>query len=193
MQDVAADGDDEAPDAALVAADGERVEKRLRRMLVRAVAGIDHRAIDLLGEQMHGAGRVMAHDDDVGPHGVERHRGVDQRLALLHRGRGHRHVHDVGAEALAGDLERGLRARRGLEEQVDLRAAAQGRLLLLDLPADLDGLVGEVEQRFDVERRQPVDPEEVPMGEMGARHKTPALRLRGEKSRCRPAPAFTDG
>ena len=35
---------------------------------------------------------------------------------------------------LPASLERGLRARRGLEEQIDLRAPAQGRALLLDLP-----------------------------------------------------------
>ena len=156
-------------DAALAAADGERVEERLRRVLVRAVAGVDDRAVDLAGEEMHGAGRVMAHDDDVRPHGVQRRRGVDQRLALLHRGRRDRHVHDVGAEPLAGDLEGGLRAGRGLEEQVDLRAAAQGRLLLLDLPADLDRLVGQVEQRLDVRRRQPLDPEQMAVGKDRAR------------------------
>ena len=52
MQDVAADRDGQALDAALVAADGERVEQRLGRMLVRAVAGIDHRAIDLAGQKL---------------------------------------------------------------------------------------------------------------------------------------------
>ncbi len=66
---------------------------------------------------------LMAHDQHVRPHGVQRHRRVDQRLALLHRGGRDRHVHDVGAEPLAGELERGLRARRCFEEQVDLRAA----------------------------------------------------------------------
>ena len=64
MQDVAADRDGQALDAALVAADGQRIEQRLRRMLVRAVAGIDHRAIDLLRQQIDRARRVMAHDDD---------------------------------------------------------------------------------------------------------------------------------
>ena len=48
MQDIAADGDDQSFDAALVAADGERVEQRLSWVLMAAVAGIDHRAIDLL-------------------------------------------------------------------------------------------------------------------------------------------------
>ena len=123
-------------DVALVAADGERVEERLGRVLVGAVAGIDHRARHLLGEQLDRAGGVMAHDQDVRPHGVQRHRRIDQRLALLHGGGADRHVHDVGAEALAGELEGGLGPRRGLEEEVDLRAAAQDRLLLLDLAAD---------------------------------------------------------
>ena len=57
VQDVAADRDDQPLDAALVAADGERVEQRLGRMLVRAVAGIDHRAIDLLRQQFDRARR----------------------------------------------------------------------------------------------------------------------------------------
>ena len=79
----------------------------------------------LRASSLHRAGRMMAHDEHVGVHGVQRHRGVDQRLALLHRGGADRHVHHVGAEPLAGELEGGLRARRGLEEQVDLGQAAQ--------------------------------------------------------------------
>ncbi len=85
--DVAADRDRQAFDAALVAADGQSVEQRLCRMLVRAVAGIDHRAVDLAREQFDRAGRVMPHHDDVGVHGVQRDGGIDQRLALAHRGR----------------------------------------------------------------------------------------------------------
>ena len=168
MHDVAADRDDEAFDPPLVAADRERVEKRLGRMLVGAVAGIDDRAVDHLREKMHGARRVMAHDDDVRPHGVEGRRRVDERLALLHGGRGDRHVHHVGAEPLAGDLEGRLRSRRGLEEEIDLRAAAQGRLLLLDLAAHFDLLVGEIEQRLDVQCRKALDPEQVAVGKNGA-------------------------
>jgi hypothetical protein len=65
VQDVAADRHQQPRDAALVAPDREGVEERLRRVLVRAVAGVDDGAIDLLGEEVHGAGGVMAHDDDV--------------------------------------------------------------------------------------------------------------------------------
>ena len=105
MQDIAADGDREAGHAALGAADGERVKQCLRWMLVSAVAGVDDRAVDFLRQQLDGASRMMAHDDDVGAHGVERHGRVDQRLALLHRGGRHVHVHDVGAKPLACQLE----------------------------------------------------------------------------------------
>ena len=167
MQDVAADRDLKPLDAALVAADGERVEQRLGRVFVGAVAGIDHGAIDLAGEQMHRACRVVAHHDDVGPHGVERRGGVDQRLALLHRGRGDRHVHHVGAEPLAREFERGLRAGRGLEEQVDLRAAPQDGALLLDLSRQGDGGVGALQERFDVRPAQAFDAEQVPVREGG--------------------------
>ena len=42
----------------------------------------------------------------------------------------------------------------GFEEQVDLGAAAQRRFLLLDLAADLDLLLGEVEQRRQISARE---------------------------------------
>ena len=96
VKNVAADGDDQALDVALVAADGERVEQSLRRMLVASVPRVDHGAIDLLRQQLDRARRMMAHYEDVRAHGVERHRRVDQGLALLYGRRAHRHVHDVG-------------------------------------------------------------------------------------------------
>ena len=157
MQDVAADRDDEALDAALVAADGERIEQRLGRVLVAAVAGIDHRAIDLLRQQLDRAGRMMAHHQDVGAHGVQRHRGVDQGLALLHRGGADRHVHHVGAEPLAGKLEGALGPGRGLEEEIDQGAAAQIVAFLVDLAAELGGLFGKIEQRRDLGARKAFD------------------------------------
>ncbi len=157
MKDVAADGDDEALDAAFVAADGERVEQGLGRVLVAAVAGVDDRAIDLLREQLNRARSVVAHDEDVGTHGVQRHRSVDQGLALLHRGGADRHVHHVGAEPLAGKLEGALGPGRGLEEEIDQGAAAQIIALLGDLPAELGGLLGEVEQGDDLAPRKAFD------------------------------------
>ncbi len=165
MQDVTADGDDQALDAPLVAADGERIEQRLGRMLVRAVAGIDHRAIDFPGEQLDRPGGVMAHHDEVGVHGIERHRGVDQRLALAHGGGADRHVHDVGAEPFARELERGLGTGRHLEEQVDQGAPAQRRLLLLDLAVEIDEMLGEVEQAQNLLARKPLDPQQMPLVE----------------------------
>ena len=148
---------------ALVAADGQRVEQRLRRVLVRAVAGVDDGAFDLLRQKRHRAGRMMAHDEQVGAHGVQRHGRVDQRLALLHRGDADRHVHDVGAEPLAGQLEGGLGAGGGFEEEVDQRAPAQRRLLLLDLAADIDGGFGGIEEKGYILGRKALDPEKMPV------------------------------
>ena len=116
---------------------------------------------------MNRARVVVANDQNVGPHGVERHGGVDQRLALFDAGRADRHVHHIRPEPLASELERGLGAGRGLEEQVDLGAPAQGRALLLDLARDRHRLVGEIEQRLDLETRQMLDAEQMALGEDG--------------------------
>jgi hypothetical protein len=45
-------------DLALAAADGERVEQGLRRMFVAAVAGVEHGAVDLVGDQLDRARAV---------------------------------------------------------------------------------------------------------------------------------------
>ena len=105
VQDVAADRHQQSFEPAAPAADGQGIEQRLGRVLVRAVPGVDHRAVDLLREQLDRAGRVVTHHQDVRTHGIKRDRGIDQGLALAHRGRAGRHVHDVGAEPLAGKLE----------------------------------------------------------------------------------------
>ena len=165
MQDVAADRHQQALDAALVAADGEGVEQRLGRVLVRAVAGIDHRTVELAGQQFDRAGGLVAHHQDVGVHGVERDGGVDQRLALAHGRGGGRHVHHVGAQPLAGQLERGLRAGGDFEEQVDLGAAAQRGALFLDLAVEFDEFLAEVEQADDIRARKPLNPQQMPLAE----------------------------
>ena len=55
VQDVADDRDRQAVEAADVVADGQQIEQRLGRMLVRAVAGVDHRAVDAAGEEVRRA------------------------------------------------------------------------------------------------------------------------------------------
>ena len=109
----------------------------------------------------------MAHDQHVGVHRVQGHRGVDQRLALDHRADRHRHVDHIGAEPLAGDLERGAGAGRVLEKAVDERAAAQQSPAFLGLAVQFDIAVGKIEKPVDLRRRQPLDAEQVPVPERG--------------------------
>ena len=87
--------------------------------------------------------------------------GVQQRLALVHRGGGDRHVDDVGAQPLAGELEAGAGAGAVLEEQVDQGAPAQQVALGLAGPVEQHVALGEVEQMADRGRFQPFDREEV--------------------------------
>ncbi len=107
----------------------------------------------------------MAHHQNVGMHGIECNRSVDQRLAFAHGGRGGRHVHDVGAEPFAREFETRLRTGGDLEEQVDLGAAAQRRALFLDLPIELDEFFGEVEQAGNLVAGKPLDPQQMAMAE----------------------------
>jgi hypothetical protein len=82
--DVTADCYYQPGEPALVAANGQRIQERLGWMLVRTIAGINDRALDLLSQESDSPGGVMAHDEEIRAHGVQRHGRVDQRLALLH-------------------------------------------------------------------------------------------------------------
>ena len=135
MGDVADDGD-RAPaqvaavQRAEVPAHGERVQQRLGRVLVGAVAGVEDVGVDPAGDLPRRAGGHVPDDQGVHAHRGDGHHGVPQRLALGHRGALGRHVDHIGGQPLAGDLERGPGPGGVLEEQVDDRPAAQGGQLL---------------------------------------------------------------
>ena len=123
MRDIAANRDGQPGDPPLVAADGQRIQQRLGRVLMRAVPGIDHRRIHLLRQQRRRAGAVVAHHQQVAIHRIQGRRRVQQGLALGDRRAGDRHVDHIGAEPLARQLEARAGARGILEKQVDQRAA----------------------------------------------------------------------
>ena len=158
---------------ALAAADRQGIEKRLRRMFVRAVSCVDHRTANLLGQEFNSSGGTVANHDQIGAHGVECHGRIQQRLALLD-GRGlDRHVHDIGAKPLSRKLEGALRAGGGFEEEIYLRAPPQHIAFLVDLLVLLDISVGEVEQVIDFEMGKALNTQQVLLGEdarSGRRH-----------------------
>jgi hypothetical protein len=119
-------------------------------VLVHAVAAVDDVRVHALGEHLGRAGVLVAHDDEVARHRRERGGGVAQTLALDGRRGRAGHVDRVGREALGRDLEARARAGRGLEEQVDDRAPAQGRQLLDAALVDLLERLGGVEDERDV-------------------------------------------
>ena len=137
-------------------------QQRLGRMLVGAVAGIDHRGVDLLRQQGRGPGLRVAHHQQVGAHRVQRGGGVEQRFALVHRRGRHRHVDHVGAEPLGRKLERGARACAVLEEQVDQGAPAQQVALRLARAVEQHVALGQVQERLDPGRVHALQPEQVP-------------------------------
>ncbi len=141
----------------------QRIEQRLRRVLVLPVTRVEHRTIDLVRNQLRRAARAVADDDRIGAHGVERDRGVDQGLALLHARLGGVHIDHVGAEALAGDLEAQQRARRIFEEGVDDGQARHEIFMLRRLAVERDPLLRLVEQEQDFVPLELADADEIAM------------------------------
>ena len=125
VQDVAEDRDVQPFEAAAAVANRQRIEQRLRGMLVRAVAGVDHRNIQAARDEIRGARRCMTHHDAVGLHGVERADRVEQRFAFFQAGGFRLQIHRVGAEARGRRGEADARASGRLEESERHGLAAQ--------------------------------------------------------------------
>ena len=125
------------------------------------VARVQHRAVHLLRQQVHGAGIGVPHDQQIGMHGVQRERRINQRLALFHGGGLHGHVHHIRPQPLACQFEAGLRAGGVLEEHVDLGAARQHIRVLGGAAVEADIAVGEIQQRRDLQRVERFDPQQV--------------------------------
>ena len=80
-------------------------------MLVLSIARIDNGRIGMLRDHIRCARVLMAHDEHVDLHRIERLDGVDKALAL-HRGRGRTTCVDrIAGKTLLGQLERSARAR----------------------------------------------------------------------------------
>ncbi len=125
MGNIATDRNRQALNPPLGPPNGQRIQQRLRRVFMPPVARVQHRAIHLLRQQVHRAGIRMPHHQQIGVHGVQRHGGINQRLALLHAGLRHGHVHHIRPQPLARQFETGLRAGGVFEEHVDLRQPRQ--------------------------------------------------------------------
>ena len=104
--EIAGDGDLHVLEAFVLRAQREQVAQRLRRMLVAAVAAIDHRDLRIFGGEPCGAVARMADDDDVGVIADDAD-GVGEALALGGRAYCRIGAGDIGAaEPQHGAFER---------------------------------------------------------------------------------------
>ena len=125
MGDVADDGDGLAGERTEALAQGERVEQGLGRVLVEAVAGVDHRRLDHPCHRPRSPGARMPDDQHVGADRLQVADGIGERLALRDAGGVLLEAEHVGAEGVRGHLERAARPGARLEEQRHHRAARE--------------------------------------------------------------------
>ena len=111
-------------EAAEALANREGVEERLRRMLVRAVAGVDDRGRQPLGEHLRRAGMLVADDDHVRAHRHQVLGGVDERFALSRRD-------EPEAEKLSVSAERRFSA---ISNETRVRVDASMKRLMTSCP-----------------------------------------------------------
>ena len=127
----------------------QRIEQRLRGMLVRAVARVDDRNGQMARQKMRSAGCRVAHDNGVRPHRRQRVQRVHQGLALGDAGPGSGNRYGIGAQTLRRDLEAGARARGGFKEQVHHHAPAQNVRSLERLLRTRLKMLRPLQDRFD--------------------------------------------
>ena len=82
VRDIADDGDAQPFECCAAVENGQRIQQRLGRMFMRAIAGIDDGHRQIARQKVRCAGSRMPHDDGIRPHGAERVQRIDQRFAF---------------------------------------------------------------------------------------------------------------
>src|SRR5271154_4035011 len=113
---VTKDGDVEIFDFAKPVADRQRIEKSLRGMFVRAIAGVDHGNIKMTSDEVGGPRGSVTHNETIGLHGVKRLHCIEKRLAFFQAGSFGLQIHGVRAETGGRRAETDARARGIFEE-----------------------------------------------------------------------------
>ncbi len=152
--DVADDRDPQPRDFSESFANRVKIEQPLRRMLVRAVAGVDDAATDRARQQRGGPRRRVADHDHVDAHRLNVAGGVDQRFALADAAPLLGEIDDVGRQTRRGEGKARARSRAVFEEGVDHDSAAQGGDLFHAARGDFLERIGGVEDEFDFGRAQ---------------------------------------
>ena len=104
----------------------------------------------IFGQQLRGAGRAVAHDDDVDAHGLDVLGRVDERFAFREAAAGGGEIDRVGAQPPHGQRKAGAGAGGGLEEQVGQVRPVQDRDLFLTAAGGFFELSGGVENEEDL-------------------------------------------
>ena len=162
---VATNRDGQAVQASLGTADCQGIQQCLGWMFVASVTCVQDGPIDLLRQQIDRARIGVPHDQQIGVHRVQRQCCINQGFALFDRACLHRHVHHVGAKALARDLKACLRAGRVFKEHVDLCHARQNRFI--DGPAAglISVFIRQIQQCGDFGGMKMLDPQKMPRAE----------------------------
>ena len=92
---------------------------------MRSIARVQDGAIYLFRNQVDRAAAAMANDYRISTHGIQRHRCVDQRLALFGARLRRMHIDDIGTQPFARDFERQQSARAVLKKGIDDGQSAQ--------------------------------------------------------------------
>ena len=158
--DIADDGDPAAGQRPQHLLHGEGIQQALGGMRMMPIAGVDDTGLGVFGNQVGHASRRMPHDDVIHLHGLQGIDGVDDTLALHHRGGGDGEIGHIGAEAFGGDFEGGPGARAGFVKKRQDVPSPQRRHLLHRLPDQVfegqRGLEEEIDllhaERFDIEQ-----------------------------------------
>ena len=158
VEDVADDGDVEALEPAERALDRVEVEESLRRMLMRAVAGVHDRRPARAGDEPGSADVRVPDDDRRRLVGRKRQDGVLQRLPLVHRGARGPDRHRLCGQSLRRQLEARRGPRRGLVEERDHEPAGErrqlrGQLIAIDRGRGRGRSRGSARRRRDRGRR----------------------------------------
>ena len=146
---------------AFAVANGQRIEQALRRMLVRAVARIDHRNFQVARDEIGRAGRGVAHHETIRLHRVQVVRRCRAAFRPFSGWSFRLQIHGIRAQPRSRRAETEARARGILEKCESHGFAAQRREFLQRMALNFLERFGLVEKKCDFVRAERFDGEQI--------------------------------
>ena len=136
-------------------------KQRLGRVFMSAVTGVDHTALEMLGDKVLGSGGAVPHNDQIDLKRFDIFDRIEESFTFEQTARLRLHIDNVSTQALFGKFKRDPGTGTGFYEKVHNRHTAQSRNLFHSAFRNFFEFLRSIEDTDDLLGAQIIDTEQI--------------------------------